>query len=201
MKKLFTMIFFLSFLGLNFSANSSSWDKYYESGMLPDVSGCTAGKLTMEQQELILDEINLIRAVHYLNPVTYNAAYDEPAREAALIMAANSTLNHNPDASMSCYSATGLKGAESTNLFISWFTGNNDVTCEQSVYKWMSDYGSDNVGHRRWITSPFLNQVALGRADGPSAQNQGYTNLGISKTRKQDHTTIINISVLTMHLS
>ncbi len=176
MKKLFTLIYLVSFLMLGSSANSASWDKYYKPGQTPELSSCTAGVLTMEQQELVLEEINLIRAVHYLKPVTYNEAYDEPAREAALIMAANSVLSHTPDESFSCYSAIGRTGGEHTNLFISQYTGGMDVKCEESVYAWMSDYGSENVGHRRWIIDPFLKQVALGRADGPSAKNQGYTN-------------------------
>jgi uncharacterized protein YkwD len=147
------------------------WTKYYSKD--PNLTNCVKGDLLETEKQLILTKVNSIRALHNLKPVTYETSFDAPASEAALMMAKNDQLDHQPPNSWGCWSQTGYDGAEHTNLYISWHSPSQPPKTEASIVNWMIDNFSDRVGHRRWIIDPFLKRIAIGRADGLSAQNQG----------------------------
>jgi len=150
---------------------NAQYSQYYSE--LPNLTTCQAGKLTSAEKQKVLEAVNGIRALHNLKPVVYHEEFDNPAEEAALMMASNDDLNHTPPKSWKCWSQDGYDGAEHTNLFISWST--NPPQSVESIYSWMIDEFSEYVGHRRWIIDPFLKKIAIGRADGPSAKNSGLT--------------------------
>lgn len=148
----------------------------------PDPANCKAGVIKQAEKDKVIQEINLIRAVHHLKPVVYNTAFDEIARESALIQSTNDEkgLDHEPANSYKCWTQAGYDGSKTSNLFISWSSGNSAVPTENSIGSWMVDQYSSKVGHRRWIIDPFLRHVAVGRADGPSTKYQGWTNSAIT---------------------
>ena len=137
----------------------------------PDIAGCQAGQLHPAVIASVTNSLNTIRALHKLPPVTYSAADEAPAQQAALIMAANNALSHTPPTSWNCYSASGSAGAGSSNLYGGYGGGLSLLSEEQVLAGWMTDVNNlvlDSVGHRRWLLDPFLGSIAYGRVAGRS---------------------------------
>lgn len=130
----------------NFSnqAFSENIGEIYE--IVPNITNCTAGKLNTSIQDKILKYVNDIRAIHKLAPITYEIAGDKDAQEAALICTANGTITHTPPSTFACYTSSGRKGAEESNLYIYYFQGGGGIlpNSEESVDAWMID---DNTLH------------------------------------------------------
>lgn len=131
----------------------------------PDLAHCVAGDLRAEAKASFLEAFNALRARHGLAPVGYNAAADRSAAEAALIMAAGSALSHQPPPSWRCWTAAGASAAGSSNLL-------GGVSSPYLAYEddnailaaWLIEGEGDEIGHRRWLLDPYLDQTALGRA-------------------------------------
>jgi len=147
------------------SADGGEWDgaaALYDDA--PDLAHCHAGTLRREAQDAFLSAFNALRARHGLAPVRYNHEADGEAADAALIMAANGTLSHDPPPSWKCWSATGAHAAGSSNLlggvsspFLA-FDNEDGILAE-----WLIEGDGDEIGHRRWMLDPYLDQTALGR--------------------------------------
>lgn len=140
-----------------------TFNQFYEQA--PDVAACEEGYINETEKQKVLDLVNQIRARHNLLPIYYNDEYDLEASESSLMMAKNKSLSHQPPSSWDCYTEEGYDGAEHSNLYISSSSGTNYPTTESSIIAWMIDNFSERVGHRRWIIDPFLEFMALGRAD------------------------------------
>ena len=130
----------------------------------PDLAQCTAGVLRSEVKANFLSAFNAVRALHGLAPVRYNAAADRATGEAAMIMAANNALSHDPPPSWKCWSAAGAGAAGSSNLLggvsspYLAYEDDNAVLAE-----WLIEGEGDAIGHRRWLLDPYLDQTAFGR--------------------------------------
>ena len=130
----------------------------------PDVARCEPGTLRSEARTGFVNALNAERARHGLGPVGYDAAAEEEATAAALIMAANGTLTHEPPPSWKCWTASGARGAGSSNLLLNMASGNSAPADDAGlVAQWMIEGGGDELGHRRWILDPYLTRTALGR--------------------------------------
>jgi hypothetical protein len=136
----------------------------------PDISACKAGQHTAETVNQVLKSVNEIRALHRLPPVGYSVVDEPAAMSAALIMVANSKLDHMPPATSLCFSDPGAAGARASNLAN---TINPAAISFRSNDDYLSDFlietrngVADNVGHRRWMLDPFLNAIAFGRVAG-----------------------------------
>ncbi|MFM2060181.1 MAG: hypothetical protein RLY71_4566 [Pseudomonadota bacterium] len=132
--------------------------------MVPDLASCRTGSLSAATRQNALAVLNQIRALHELQPVVYDAAGEEAAMSASLMMLANGRLDHQPPSSWTCFSAAGLDGAQTSNLA----TTGAGTTPEGDVILWLTDRGNlttDIVGHRRWLLDPFLASVSYGRVD------------------------------------
>lgn len=137
----------------------------------PDIAGCQPGQLHPAVTTSVVTSLNAIRALHKLPPVTYSAADEASAQQAALIMAANNALSHTPPTTWNCYTAAGSAGAGSSNLYGGYGGGLTLLSEEQVLAGWMTDVDNlviDSVGHRRWLLDPFLGSVAYGRVAGRS---------------------------------
>lgn len=133
----------------------------------PDVTTCRPGVLSAAARQNVLTALNAIRALHQLDPVSYDTAGEPAAMSAALLMQANGQLNHTPPSSWNCYSAAGASGAGSSNLG----GGNRSATPADNLVSWLldtSNLSTTIVGHRRWLLDPFLGKVAYGRSDSSS---------------------------------
>lgn len=142
----------------------------------PDVANCKAGTLGANVRAEALAVINTIRALHKLPAVTYSDADQAEAMESALMMAANGQLSHTPPTSWKCYSASGAAGAGSSNLYGAVPSPFLSLTPTDTIFAgWMTEVRNivaDNVGHRRWILSPFLTSIAYGRVAGSDGVNR-----------------------------
>lgn len=152
----------------------------------PDFDNCKAGVLTTAEKQRVLDYINQIRAIHGQLPVTYEESGNVDAQNAALIMASNYMLSHQPESSVLCYSQSGYNGAETSNLHLGGSSGGDLADSKDMVTGWMKDNNSaiaqDRVGHRRAIINPFLKSIAFGRSEGvPKTGQVPYATAGALK--------------------
>jgi uncharacterized protein YkwD len=151
------------------SPTSSSWaaNAAAQFSSAPDVPGCTAGTLNQAVITDALQTLNAIRALHHLPAVTFSATDENAAQQAALMMAANGALNHNPPTTWKCYTAAGAAGAGSSDLYGGTISPYLVWSTTQDYFAgWMTETSNivaNNVGHRRWILDPCLGTVAYGR--------------------------------------
>lgn len=131
--------------------------------VVPDVATCRAGTLKASVKATLLTNLNAIRALHRLPAVSYSEVEDAQEADSSLIMAANRALSHTPPTSWTCYSSSGATGAGASNLIIGWGTGLGFGSEDDQLAGWMNEGGSAQLGHRRWMLSPFLGKTSYGR--------------------------------------
>lgn len=137
----------------------------------PSISGCQAGQLSGSVTSALLADLNAIRALHRLPPVTYSTGDEAAAQAAALMQAANDTLSHTPPTSWKCYSSAGATGSGTSNLYGGYGNGLSLISDDTILAGWLTETNNlvaDNVGHRRWLLHPFLGSIAYGRVAGAS---------------------------------
>lgn len=136
----------------------------------PDIPACRTGTMAPAVMTEVLAQLNALRALHRLPPVTLSSTDQQSAMEAALMMAANGQLSHEPPTTWKCYTALGAAGARSGNLYGNTLSPYLTFTSNDGYLAgWMTEVNNliaNNVGHRRWILNPFLNTVAYGRIAG-----------------------------------
>src|SRR5258706_8415575 len=136
----------------NRAAVVAAYNTYYNVaqpavGFTGSTASCTPGGISLAFQEWTVTRINFLRAMAGVpGNTTHDATLNGQEQAAALIMAANNTLNHFPPVSLLCYTASGSTGAGSSNLALG-----GGLTDALPLY--MSDPGTGNeiAGHRRWI--------------------------------------------------
>jgi hypothetical protein len=132
----------------------------------PDLPSCNPGVLSPARTLQALNDLNQIRALSGLAPVTYDTAGDPLTQGAALVMVANSSLSHEPPQSWACWSQAAADGAISSNLFIQWQWEPNHFIPWESMVGWLIDDGVVSLGHRRWMLDPFLSKISYGAVHG-----------------------------------
>lgn len=135
----------------------------------PNPTTCSPGTLKASVKAQFLADLNRIRALHNLPAVTYSSAEDQQSADSSMIMAVNRSLSHTPPTGWTCYSASGNSGAGSSNLIGGWGSGLGFDTEDDYLALWLNEGGSADIGHRRWILSPFLGKTAYGRVAYQSA--------------------------------
>jgi hypothetical protein len=128
----------------------------------PDWTGstatCTAGTVSASASAAVIKRINYFRRLVGLNDdCTLDTSYNVQEQEAALMMSANNSLNHNPPTTWLCYTTAGHDGAASSNLA----SGTNT---SGSITAFINDGGTGNyfVGHRRWILQGSKQKFSFG---------------------------------------
>ena len=137
----------------------------------PSIANCQAGQLSSATTSTLLSNLNGLRALHRLPPVTYSAADEAGAQQSALIHAANDALSHTPPPNWKCYTALGAQVSGQANLYGGFGGGLGVMSDDAILAGWMTETNNvvaDSVGHRRWILYPFLGAVSYGRVIGPS---------------------------------
>lgn len=137
----------------------------------PSIANCQAGQLSSATTAAVLADLNGIRALHRLPPVTYSAADEAGAQQSALMQAANDTLSHTPPASWKCYTAAGASVSAQSNLYGGFGNGLGFASDDTILAGWLTETNNvvaDSVGHRRWLLHPFLGAIAYGRVVGAS---------------------------------
>lgn len=147
--------------------------------VMPEIGSCNPGLITPAEQAEAIDYINSVRLLHDLPPVVHDPSHDLHAREAALIIAANDYLSHNPPDTLDCWSPDGRLGSQKSNL--AWAARldgepQKGFTSTYMIDTWWKDSAIEMVGHRRWLLDPFLREVSFGRVDRPgNATNYSIT--------------------------
>ncbi len=115
-----------------------------------DVSTCSAGTNSPLFKEAIIRRVNYFRAMAGLpGTVTLDESWSTKCQQAALMMAAQGALSHQPDPTWECYTTDGAEAAGKSNLY----HGRSDAS---AIDGYIDDWGAANyfVGHRRWILYP-----------------------------------------------
>ena len=134
-------------------------------GYTGSVDDCIAGTTSQEFRNSILQRINWYRRMAGMDVVTERAEFTADAQSAALMMAAEGELSHEPTSSWSCYTTQGARGASKSNLQYGYFEGRRYVGVH-AIDRYIRDTGDNNtsVGHRRWILEPGARQMGIGKA-------------------------------------
>ncbi len=126
------------------------------------VAGCNPGTTNIEHQQAVIARVNFYRALVDLPGVTLTGGLPTTqVQAAALMMAANNSLNHFPPTTWLCYSADGATAAGSSNISLGTNGLGNGVG---AIDGYMDDFGPGNTatGHRRWILHPPRTGMATG---------------------------------------
>lgn len=135
-----------------------------------DPNTCRAGTLPEYYLQASQTAINWARAQAGAPAITLDTEANSFAQEAALLMAANQQLNHNPPSSWKCYNQKRAQGAAASNLA---FTYRGDQMSWLELY--LDDFGPNNtyVGHRNWFLDPALTEMGVGQTNGLQATYVG----------------------------
>lgn len=130
------------------------------SGWAGSAADCTADTQSDDYLKSALGQVNIMRGLAGLEPVTLNAIYNAQAQRAALMMDAAGRLEHHPDSDWPCWSTDGADAAARSNL-------SADPADGDHVRSFMDDHGAANeaVGHRRWILYPPTRTIGVGATD------------------------------------
>ena len=134
------------------------------------ISGCKAGSISTSAVYAQVQAVNFARRLNDLEPIQ-PAVLDGPnqakAQKAALMMAANNALSHDPPTSWKCYTSDGATAAGYSDLALAY----PSIKPTQAVELYMDDKGDSNVGvgHRRWLLEPDRKVLAFGMTDTSSA--------------------------------
>jgi len=99
--------------------------------------------------------------------VPYDPSADVATQKSALMMVANSDIEHEPPTNWYCWSQEGFDAANSSNLSILWRTSKDtQVSPHEEIIGWLIDDNVPSLGHRRWLLDPFLRAISFGSVDG-----------------------------------
>ena len=163
------------------AVNSAYWSNYAPkynvlvNWLGGSVLGCQPGLTSSVTNQATLSALNYVRSLAGLAPVTFSATMNANAQRAALIMAANNALSHDPSSNWRCWTSTGAATAGKSNLALAY----PSLHAGQIIDLYMDDRGEGNVavGHRRWILNPFSTVMGSGTTDTANAlQVVGPTN-------------------------
>ncbi len=162
---------------------------------LPDLQNGKIGVLSDKEKQDALNEVNAIRKLHKLPPVTYDNTHQLHMNKAALIIAGNGRLTHVPAITDKFYSKEGGWGCYNGNLFLEKHTllsykkntvklqdlnlnkalntlNSEIATAKEIINAFLIDEQVKTLGHRRWLLNPFLSSTTFGRVDGFSKESK-----------------------------
>ncbi len=127
-------------------------------GWTGSVSGGSAGTTTATFKDDVRRRINFFRALcGQPGDIVFDATKSAKNQKAALMMSANSNLNHYPPTNWTSYSADGYEAAGASNLALGSY-GPPAV----DGYMRDDDTGNHLVGHRRWLLYSQAREMGTG---------------------------------------
>jgi hypothetical protein len=130
-----------------------------EVGWTGNRDGCVAGATTEAFKVHVRRRINWFRAMAGMPAdIVFDAGLSASAQAAALIMAKELALSHDPAEDFGtggCWTQAGETGANRGNLYIGVFG-------VPSIDGYIDDYGIDTAGHRAWILFPRTTKMGTG---------------------------------------
>jgi len=132
----------------------------------PQIYSCDRGVPSPSARAVALARVNRIRALSGLPAVIYDPESDGETEDAALMMAANAELNHEPPVNWHCWTEDGFNGAGASNLHRGWSSYLIFPDPIEAIDGFLIDFDVESLGHRRWLLDPFLTQVSYGASHG-----------------------------------
>jgi uncharacterized protein YkwD len=123
-----------------------------------NTAGCVPGSTSAAFEAATVQMVNYFRTMAGLPTVTLDAARTPGAQSAALMMAAQGDLSHNPPPGWACRTQAGADAAGRSNLSLG-------SAGADAMRQYMQDTGVDSLGHRRWIIFPPEVQIGTGSTD------------------------------------
>ena len=120
--------------------------------------GCVAGTNSDAYLQAVVRRLNYFRAMAGVPAwITFSNEYTRKAQLAALMMGANTNIDHYPPPSWLCYTADGAQAAQNSNLAL----GNAGPDAMNALIR---DNGNNNAaaGHRRWMLHPQTQKMGCG---------------------------------------
>jgi hypothetical protein len=126
------------------------------------VETCDAGTLPSSVRDNLMEGVNFFRALAGVEPSDRDPVFDANAQAAALVMHANGELSHHPPSGWACWSAAADEGASHSNLWLHPWA--DETFLHDALEVFIDDPGPANtdVGHRRWLLSPYGGPYAFG---------------------------------------
>ena len=107
-----------------------------------DMWTCEAGTTSPQMQDATLVVVNLLRGVAGVGPVTFSPSLSAKAQKAALLLARNNEVRHDPPTTWPCWSQEASDGAAHSNLSRGWGTWS------------VLGYAAGGGAQRRWLLDP-----------------------------------------------
>lgn len=142
-----------------------------------NISKCDAGIVNTIGQKIVLQTINYVRRLAGVpDSCSLEPILNQKCQKAALMMTANSDLNHSPPKTWKCYTTEGSDAAGSSNLSLGH-------AFHDAILGQIEDNGANNFacGHRRWILNPFC--VTFGHGSTNSATSLWVFGSGYNKRK------------------
>ena len=134
-----------------------------------------AGVLSDAAKQNALDTVNFLRAVAGLNPVAENELYDLRSAHAAVLLAANDYVDHDPpqpeDMSDEFYESAHAGTSQGNLVGLNWM---RSTILTEGIRYFVRDDGDSNLaqlGHRRWILNPEMQETGFGLANSESGKS------------------------------
>jgi hypothetical protein len=127
---------------------------------------CEAGATAVAYAEATIHRVNFFRAMAGLPAtVAYDASLNGPCQEAALMMSRQDRLSHDPETSWTCYTESGARAAQRSNLYLG-------LAGPEAIDGYMDDPRTKNyfVGHRRWLLYPPQRSMGTGSVPGDGSR-------------------------------
>jgi uncharacterized protein YkwD len=140
----------------------------------PNVQGCQAGQVSQAARMAALARVNYVRQLSGLSAVGYDYSADAKVQQAALMMAANAALDHQPPKTWFCWTQAGYNAAGQSNLHLGLSTAPGAAAPDEPIDAFLIDLDVPSLGHRRWLLNPFLKDVSYGAVDGKPKVPAGY---------------------------
>ena len=148
-----------------------------DSGWTGSTSSCTPGDTSQAYKDAIAQRINYFRQMAGVNTVSIDPTTSALAQKAALIMAAQGNISHDPPSNWACWTQAGHDAAGHSNLALG-------QTGPGAIDAYIQDAGPGNefTGHRRTVL--YANQTQFGSGDVPTGPtNALYSSIPGSTTR------------------
>ncbi len=127
---------------------SEGWES--RMNWIGNVSNCVPGTVATAFHEDTLRRINYYRAMAGLNTdIQFVATQNTASQQAALMMARNNQVAHDPPTNWLCWTSNGCLAANNSVLAL----GTGWIAGPRAVDAFMEDPGTNNqaVAHRRWL--------------------------------------------------
>lgn len=135
----------------------------------PDPGKFAPGNLTEEARSEALAYLNFLRWIAGLEPVALNEIYNLRSQNAALVLAANDELTHQPaqPAGMpdELYESALLGASQSNIARFNWMQPQILIDGIEYFARDDGAFNLSRLGHRRWLLNPCMAETGFGLAN------------------------------------